>query len=157
MKKSDVIKKFDTYSTDKKLYLTNLVNTIQREHIYKITNKSKYDHCLFRITHFYQKGIRTKVLSSTLYSRIPPSALHKWTFNWNVLYEGKYTFEEVPVEDLPLYVNETLTPYYKQTLGHTLSNIEQLDWVGKENNPIHLIQKRRKAIIAKRMKLLNSK
>jgi len=54
-------------------------------------------------------------------------------------------------------VNETLTPYYKQTLGHTLSNIEQLDWVGKENNPIHLIQKRRKAIIAKRMKLLNSK
>jgi hypothetical protein len=146
MKKSDVIKAHPELKT--------LLNTIERGKLYRVHGYKNWDKMVFRVTHFYKPGIRAKALNNPIVTlpsifiqntALPIGCEDKWTFNWDFLKKPGVQFTEVLKEDLPLIINDNPTPYFKESMGHTLNPAEVKDYSGEKNNPYH----RRKLLLRK--------
>jgi hypothetical protein len=131
MKKSDVIKAHPD--------LKNLLQPIERGKLFVVAGYKNWNKIVFQVTHFYKSGIRAKALNNPIVtsSIFPTNALpigceDKWTFNWDFLKRPGVQFTEVLKEDLPLIINDNPTPYFKEAMGYT--STEVTDYSGKKNS-----------------------
>lgn len=106
MKKVDILKKYPE--------IRKSLKKIQRGSLYKyiLPHNTFYDfetkRSLILITHFYNTGIRVKVLAS----EVPALMRDITTITYGRI---DYIKEEVPLKDLPLYMSQA-TPQYKEYL-----------------------------------------